>query len=122
MYTCYNYPNTSNFVILVLYIIPLYILISSLVKRKGRYGKVVNESGKPLSNISVIIREKEFNKVIAKRVTNSKGKYRFILDKGKYELDVDEKYYDLVEIKRGGLLDVRKDNYILSKKIKVRKV
>jgi hypothetical protein len=120
-YTYYTHRNSNNLIFLLLYIIPLYILINSFFNKKGKYGKVVDEKGKPLSNISITIREKEFNKVIAKRVTNSKGKYRFILDKGKYELDIAEKGWELVDIKRGTFIDVRKDNYILAERIKVKK-
>ncbi len=120
-YTYFTHENVTNLMLLLLYIIPFVILVRSFVNKKGQYGKVVDENGKSLSGISVIIREKEFDKVIAKRVTNSKGKYRFILDKGKYELDIDEKGYELIDIKRGSLIDVRRDNYVLTKRIKVKK-
>jgi hypothetical protein len=121
-YTYFTHENTNNLVLLLLYTIPFIVLVRSFLNRRGRYGKVVNEKGVALPGISLTIKEKEFDKVIAKRVTNKKGRYRFILDKGKYELGVGDKGYELVDVKRGNLIDVRRDNYVLSKRVVVRKI
>jgi hypothetical protein len=122
MYAYYTYPNNSTTLILVLYIVPFIILLRSFFNKKGKYGKVVNEEGKPISGVSLCMKEKEFDTVVSKRVTNKYGKYRFILDKGKYELCILDPKYELVQIKRGELIDIRKSSFVFTKKIVVRKI
>jgi len=69
------------------------------------------------------LKEKEFGKLVSKRVTDKSGKYRFLVDKGVYSLSIlnsdlklvdEEKYSELVVEKEGG--------EILAPRIKVKRL
>ncbi|MHC1716330.1 MAG: glycine-rich domain-containing protein [Candidatus Dojkabacteria bacterium] len=117
-----KYPQIENLLIGLVYILPLYTLLTTIFNKKGSYGKVVDDQGQPVSGVSVFVKESEFNKVMWKRVTNENGKYRFILDKGKYTISIDDSSYAILNKQEDLIVNVTKDNYVLSKKIKVKKI
>lgn len=121
MYTYSIFPNIENLILLIMYIIPLVVILRSIFNNQDRYGKVVDQKGDSVEGVSVTLREMDFDKVVAVRVTDSKGRYRFILDKGKYSMSVDAEGYGDSDIKGGSLVNVNKNNYILCRKIVVKK-
>ena len=109
IYTYYKNPDTFKWYLILLYIPALYFLTKSLFGRSSVYGKVVDEKRKPISNKELFLINKEFNEVVAKRVTDENGRYRFICKKGKYELRMDDKIL-------ADDINIRRDGYILAKR------
>jgi len=122
VYMYQKYPELENMLIALVYILPCYTLIASLFDKKGKYGKVLEKGRKPVEGISVFIKEREFNKIVAKRITNEKGQYRFVVDKGRYEISIDSNKYKLLNDIEDMVVDVKKDNQILAKKLKVKEI
>ncbi|NMC09280.1 hypothetical protein GYA44_03070, partial [Candidatus Microgenomates bacterium] len=123
VYMYQKYPEKENLLIALVYILPLYTLIASLFDKNGKYGKVIlKKNRKPVDGIPVYIKEREFNKIVAKRVTNEKGMYRFIVDKGRYEISIDSNKYKLLNSIEDLVVDVKKDNYMITKKLRIKEV
>jgi hypothetical protein len=59
---------------------------------------VKDENGKPLSGIAVGLRDVEYGRIVSKRNTDGKGRYRFIVDKGDYTLEILDTEYEVVKI------------------------
>ena len=87
--------NTLNLVLLIIYAIIL--LITLLVSKKNLFGfgVVKNELGLLEPNFEIGLMETEFGTLYAKRITNDKGKYRFIVPNGKYRLVSLNPQYDI---------------------------
>lgn len=101
IFSVYTYnlsPNWFNFAIILVYIPAFVLVIRGLFKKELEYGLIKDDKGEPLSNIAVGLREKEFGRIIAKRNTDGKGRYRFIVDTGNYELEILDTEYEVIEI------------------------
>ena len=100
-----------NYLILFLYIPSIMLLVFSLFGKNNRYGVVRNTSGKRISGLILGLKEKEYGQLVAKRVTDNDGRFRFLADKGVYELEVlssdwtvvNTKDLENIKIKRSGL-------------------
>jgi hypothetical protein len=111
VYTYYKYPNLFRWYIPLLYIPALYFLAKSIFGKTVVYGKVVDKKGKPMKDRELFLVNKEFDEVVAKRVTDEKGRYRFVCNRGLYELRMGKKtLFDNIDVKR--------DGYVLNKRIK----
>ena len=77
-----------NYIIVVAYIPATIALLISFFGKKDRYGVVKDEKGEAIEGAIVGLSEKEFDKLVSKRVTNSLGRYRFIVNKGVYNISV----------------------------------
>jgi len=77
-----------NYVILLLYIPSIFMLITSFLGKKERYGLVKDSKGKRLTGIVLGLKDKEFGRLISKRVTDELGRFRFFVYPGQYELEV----------------------------------
>ena len=86
-----------NYLIIGLYIPSIFLLFFSLFGRGERYGVVKDVHGKRLSGIVLGLKEKEFDKLISKRVTDDYGKYRFFIYPGKYDLVILSTDWKLVD-------------------------
>ena len=122
VYMYSKYPSTVNMLIGLIYIPAFFFLLRSVFGVTGKYGKVVNENGKGIEGVSVVIKDVEFNRVVNKRVTEKDGRYRFIMNKGTYKLDIEDENYVLKDISTIREISVKKDNEIVGKKIVVRKI
>ncbi len=114
IWVCYVNPNFLNFSVLGVYI--LVILFRWMFVGREKYGKVVDESGKPEAFATINVFEYNSNKLVGRAVTDTKGRYYMTLDKGKY----------LLEIKTGDGITIKKiikvlDKNTLSKKIIIKK-
>ncbi|MDD3474627.1 MAG: carboxypeptidase regulatory-like domain-containing protein [Candidatus Dojkabacteria bacterium] len=101
IFTLYTYninPNWFNFVIILLYIPSFVLVIRGLLKKSLEYGVVTDDKGNPLSDISVGLRDNEYSRIVAKRNTDGKGRYRFVIDKGNYSLEILDTKYEVVSI------------------------
>jgi len=77
-----------NYVILLLYVPSIFMLITSFLGKKERYGLVKDTKGKRLTGIVLGLKDKEFGRLISKRVTDELGRFRFFIYPGQYELEV----------------------------------
>lgn len=101
LFSVYTYsinPNWFNFIIILLYIPSFVLVIRVVFKKEIEYGVVKDSEGNPLEGVAVGLKDKEFRRIVAKRYTDGKGRYRFIVDKGDYSLEILETGYEVVEI------------------------
>lgn len=89
-------PVWWTYLILFLYIPSLVLIILSFRSKKEEYGVIKNEEGKLISGLVVSLLDREFENVVATRVTDKSGRYRFIVDRGNYTIMVSNPNYVLV--------------------------
>ncbi len=112
-----------NLILLIVYMVIL--LIGMIMKRQELYkfGMVRDFMGNPKEGVQIGLLETEFNTVYAKRVTNEKGKYRFMVPGGNYKLVSLDPYYDLQSGEeaifngKGSKMMVISENIVIVKKI-----
>jgi hypothetical protein len=101
IFSVYTYnvnPNWFNFIIILLYIPSFVLIVKVVFKKRLEYGVIKNSEGEPLVNVAVGLRDIEYGRIIAKRNTDGKGRYRFIVDEGEYELEILDPEYEVVDI------------------------
>jgi hypothetical protein len=101
MFSIYIYninPTWFSFVIILLYIPSFVLVVRALFKKDLEYGVVKLEDGTPVKGISIGLRDKEYGEIVAKRVTDGKGRYRFVVDRGDYNIEILETGHEVVEI------------------------
>ncbi|MCD4811894.1 carboxypeptidase-like regulatory domain-containing protein [bacterium] len=97
-YAYYNNPDILNFLIIALYI-PSFLLVTKALFKKGlAYGVVREKGGGVLSNVAIGLRDVEYKKIVGKRVTDGKGRYRFVVDEGNYSIEVLDTEYTIVSV------------------------
>ncbi len=120
-------PDTLNLFILLLYIPILFFhMFLSLGSKRHSFGMVKDKEGNLLDGISLGLREMEFEKLEAKRVTNNRGRYKFLVPGGHYKLEVLTPGYEIVNLKEKALYfkgNVKKpllvnNNLVLAKTLK----
>jgi len=98
-------PDKFNLIILLAYLPLLSMhLFLSVGSVKHTFGVVRDKEGRLLKGVILALREMEFEKIIAKRVTNDRGRYKFLVPGGKYRLEVLTPGYKIVNLKEKGLL------------------
>jgi len=97
IYAVRIYPVWWNYLILFLYIPSLVMLLVSLFSRREKYGIVRIEKGDVIKGLVVSLMDSEFGKVEATRVTDEKGRYRFLVERGVYTISVTDPNYVLEE-------------------------
>lgn len=110
-----------NYVILFLYIPSIFLLITSFLGKREKYGLVKDTKGKRLTGIVLGLKDKEFGRLISKRVTDELGRFRFFIYPGIYDLEVLSGEWKIV----GGanLTDIKnKKENVLIRNITVEKV
>lgn len=112
IYTYYINPNIFNLIIIVLYIPSFLLVVKALFKRGLDYGIVKDIEGNTVSDISVGLRDVEYKKIVGKRVTDGKGRYRFVVDPGSYTVEVLDTGYEIVSIEEKKLKELS-DNSVL---------
>lgn len=88
IYTAGRLGTWWSYIVVVIYVPSLVILLLSLVDKEDDYGKVVDEKGEPVEGAIVALHENEFGKLVSKRVTDSLGRYRFIIPQGEYTISI----------------------------------
>jgi hypothetical protein len=121
LYALSVYNSWYNYVILLLYIPSIFMLITSFLGKNERYGLVKDSKGKRLTGIVLGLKDKEFGRLISKRVTDELGRFRFFIYPGQYELEVLSGEW---KIANGNGLDniVAKKEDVLIKNITLEKV
>ena len=120
IYMYIKYPNTENLLIGLIYLPAFYALIASHFGISKRYGVVKDTRGRPMKNVEVIVKETEFDQIVAKRITDEKGKYRFVLPSGKYRIEISQKGYMIEKINKGSYIEGKKE-VVVNKKIVLKK-
>lgn len=96
LYALKTNPVWWNYLILFLYIPSLILLLILLMGKRDKFGIVRDDEGKVVKDITVYLSDSEFDKVVATRVTDEKGRYRFLVDPGLYTLSIASSEYVLV--------------------------
>ena len=123
IYALYTTNLIWNYVVVVLYIPALIALIFSLFNKKEKYGIVKDEENNYIEGAIVALNEKEFGKLVSKRVTDSLGRYRFIVNKGVYDISIMNSDLKLINKDKLLGLEIEKDGgSILSPDIIVKKL
>ena len=110
-YTYYNYPSTLTLFVLLLFVPTFFFILKGIFTKRGKYGVVRDIDNERLEGIVVGIREAEFDKIVAKRVTDSHGRYRFMANEGRYYLEVLDTGFKVDNIEGGN--EVVSDKEIL---------
>lgn len=90
-YSIYAYntsPNIINALILIAYFIIVAIVVFSFSIKENLYGKVKDSEGNTLENFKIQLIDTQFDTITAERITDEKGRYRFIVPPGKYVLRI----------------------------------
>ena len=85
-----------NLLVVILYLIFIIIILITQNQVMYKFGKVKNSNNEIKENVQIGLQELEFETLFAKRITDKKGKYRFITPSGKYKLISIDPYYDIV--------------------------
>ncbi len=120
MYALNTNPVWYNYLIIALYIPSIFLLFLSLFGNGDRYGVVKDVNGKRLAGVVLGLKEKEFDKLISKRVTDDYGKYRFFIYPGKYDLVILSSDWKLDEGQNLSDIVVKKAS-VLARKVIVEK-
>ncbi len=98
-------PDVFNLTILLFYIPLLFLnLFLSYDSQKSKFGVVRNKEGQVLKNLELGLREMEFERIVAKRVSNDNGRYKFVVPGGKYRLEVLNPNYEIKNLKGNALV------------------
>lgn len=77
----------------------LILLKAYIAYRDGRVNKfsiLIDQEGKRIKGVTLDLIDTEFNQTVARRITDSKGRFRFFIKKGSYKLQISDKYYTLI--------------------------
>jgi hypothetical protein len=125
IFTLYSYsknPNWFVFVILLLYIPSFVMILFGLLKKRVKYGVVKDNDGNPIKGLSVGLRDMEYERITAKRITDGEGRYRFVVNNGKYELEVLETGYEVLSIEESEDRVLSDGSLLIAKDIVVKPV
>ncbi len=120
IYALHTNPIWYNYLIIALYIPSIFLLFFSLFGKGDRYGVVKDVNGKRLAGVVLGLKEKEFDKLISKRVTDDYGKYRFFIYPGKYDLVILSTDWKLVDGQNLSDIVIKKAS-VLARKVVVEK-
>lgn len=81
-------PYWLTLLILLLYVPSFLFMIRKVFTRRTRYGIVRDLEGNPVEGVVVGLRDMEFEKLVLKRVTDQRGRYRMLVQEGRYRLEV----------------------------------
>ncbi len=105
-------PNTFNLALLILYILTLVITIVMNSQGKYRFGTVRDIYEERLEGVELSLMETEFGTNFARRITDEKGKYRFIVPGGEYKLVSTDPDYNIM-VDRESIFKGKKDKVMV---------
>ena len=125
IHTCFKYPSLFNLSVLLLYIPAFYILLKNIFVKNRSKGIVMDKDGKPISGVTVTLKEMKFDKFIGKRVTDSNGEYQFIVPNNIYQVGIADNRFKVVRFEGGSSIISQKNNrkeIVIDKSIVVKKI
>jgi len=78
-YVFYIYRVLKNAISLIVYIIFLAIRFLGRRKEKNQFGKITTEDGKPLANVEIGLFDADFDMLVTRAFSDSKGQYNFVV-------------------------------------------
>lgn len=111
-------PNDTNFLILVFYLALLIIVVyrSNIEKRKMG---IVTYEGKPKSDIELLLKKAQDEKILDKRISKSDGSYNFVVSRGIFEILVNSEEYEIAEQSKNILENKQNKPVIYSQPIEI---
>lgn len=88
IYAVYTTPIWWNYLIITLYIPATIAMLFSWLGKREKYGHVKDEAKHLVKGLVIGLYDKEFGTLVAKRVSDELGKYRFIVGKGNYYISL----------------------------------
>ncbi len=85
-----NYIKTEsslNLALLLFYIVMMIMNFYIWYKDRKQYGVARDTSGNLVQGATIALREMEFETIYGKRITDDKGRYRFLVPGGKYKVE-----------------------------------
>ena len=113
-YVYFKDQSLLNFILLLLYLPISVIVIRGLFKRGLKFGVVYDIDGNFLPSINIGLREMEFNRILYKRVTDSRGRYRFVVERGVYNIEILDPEYIIGEIKEKKVVKLTDDSQLIA--------
>ena len=101
LYAVYVSPTWLNYLILALYLPSLFTIIYLFILKRDKYGIVKERGNGKLAGITVGLYDLEFNRLHVTRVTDARGRYRFIVSPGSYYISIITPEYTVID--RNGL-------------------
>lgn len=89
------YETSWYYIFVVIYIMLLAKTFGFLNMNRKGWGTVRDEDGKKIPDVMVGIENPKFAKLVDKRKTDEKGRYRFVVPAGSYEIKLLEKKYKI---------------------------
>jgi hypothetical protein len=80
--------NTTNFVVLWLYIFGLGFQAYRSLKIKREWGVIMDDQGNPYPGLEITLTDIEFNRLVSRRISDVRGRYQFVAPPGKYLIKV----------------------------------
>ncbi|KKP44855.1 MAG: hypothetical protein UR36_C0013G0023 [candidate division WS6 bacterium GW2011_GWF1_33_233] len=122
IYMYYKNPYWLTIIVLLLYIPSFFLVLRNIFAKRTKYGVVRDTEGNVVPGIAVILKEAEFDKLVAKRVTDKRGRYRILASEGRYYLQVLETGYKVESIEGDSEILVEKDEEWVINDITVSKI
>lgn len=79
-------PSRINLLILLIYLVGLVVTWFSERAVEARYGTITYLDGLPVADLKLSLVKGQFQTFVDRRITDSAGRYRFIIDEGEYAL------------------------------------
>jgi hypothetical protein len=111
-YTYYSNPTSLSLVVLLLFVPTFFLVLRNIFFSKDIYGVVKDTQGNRVEGVAVGLREAEFDKIVAKRITDSMGRYRFFVGEGRYYIEILDPKYVVEDIEDGNEVFTRKETLI----------
>ncbi len=123
-----NYTKRHELIDLIIFFINIVLLLVHFYikyREKTRWGRAVDQTGKPLSGVEIGIFDPVYNKLVDTRVTDEKGRFIFIALGGKYLMKPTSNNYVFQDtsIAEGLMVGKNaKDDIILNDRLELRKI
>ncbi len=107
LYAVYVSPTWFNYLILALYLPSLFTILYLFILKREKYGVVKERGSGKLAGITVGLYDLEFNRLHVTRVTDARGRYRFIVSPGHYYISIITPEYTVVDRSKLDNIEVR---------------
>lgn len=117
-----NDSSLVNGIILLFYIPSFILLLISMIDTRVKLGRVTDATDNAISGLPLGLKETDFDRLVAKRVTDEEGFYRFIMPSGKYNFELlDQTYIIENDLEQFKAIDAKENPSVIAKNFKVRK-